>query len=64
MKQGESTENVSISTKIPQSLEELVERAVTGGYYLNISNFVREAITEKLRREGYFPKIDNPRVKA
>ena len=56
MKQAESSENISISTKIPYSLQDLVERAVTGGHYLNVSNFVREAIAEKLQREGYLRK--------
>ena len=56
MKQSESSENIGIGPKIPSSLEVLVERAVTAGHYLNISNFVREAIAEKLQREGYFRK--------
>ena len=59
MRQSESAENLSISTKIPSSLQVLVERAVMGGHYLNISNFVREAIAEKLQREGYFRKTAN-----
>lgn len=56
MIQRKLTENVSVSTKIPHMFNRLVERAVGDGRYLNASNFVREAIAEKLEREGYFLK--------
>ena len=44
---------VYAGTKIPQTLKNAMKKAVINGNYLNISNFIREAIKEKLQREGY-----------
>ncbi len=44
---------VNVGSKIPLSLKELVQEAVSRGPYLNASEFVRGAIKEKLKREGY-----------
>jgi Arc/MetJ-type ribon-helix-helix transcriptional regulator len=40
-------------TKITPVLKNSISTAVESGTYLNASNFVREAIKEKLVREGY-----------
>jgi len=44
---------VNVGSKIPLRLKELLKHAVNNGY-LNTSDFVRDAIKEKLEREGYF----------
>jgi Arc/MetJ-type ribon-helix-helix transcriptional regulator len=49
LKQRNSTH---IGSKIPQKLKTTVERAVINGDYLNMSEFVRDAVKEKLTREG------------
>ena len=41
-----------IGSKIPEKLKISVEKAVTNGDYLNLSEFVRDAVKEKLAREG------------
>jgi len=38
-------------TKIPPGLKRSIEKAVEGGNYLNESDFVRNAIKEKLEKE-------------
>lgn len=42
-------------SKIPQALKIAIEYAITKGSYLNTSNFIRDAIKEKLQREGFVP---------
>lgn len=41
-----------IGSKIPQNQRIILENAVASGDYLNISGFVRDAVKEKLSREG------------
>ena len=41
-----------IGSKIPQKMKTTVEKAVINGDYLNLSEFVRDAVKEKLSREG------------
>ena len=41
-----------IASKIPKNLKTTVEKAVISGDYLNLSEFVRDAVKEKLSREG------------
>ena len=41
-----------VGTKIPPNLKESLEHAVKSGNYLNISDFLRDALKEKLEREG------------
>jgi Arc/MetJ-type ribon-helix-helix transcriptional regulator len=41
-----------IGSKIPQKLKTIVENAVINGDYMNLSEFVRDAVKEKLAREG------------
>ncbi|MDQ6668638.1 MAG: hypothetical protein M3Y53_10505 [Thermoproteota archaeon] len=43
---------VYVGSKIPRFLRQSIETAVMGGKYLNASVFVREAVKEKLDREG------------
>lgn len=45
--------HVNATSRIPRVTEEALINAVSTGVYLNISNFVREAIKEKLEREGF-----------
>jgi Arc/MetJ-type ribon-helix-helix transcriptional regulator len=44
---------VYIGSKIPQTLRKAIRRAVISGNYLNCSDFIRDAIKEKLQREDY-----------
>lgn len=48
-----STNGVYIGSKIAGILKVRIEHAVDNGIYLNISDFVRDAVKEKLRREGF-----------
>jgi Arc/MetJ-type ribon-helix-helix transcriptional regulator len=41
-----------IGSKIPQKLKTAVEKTVINGDYLNLSEFVRDAVKEKLAQEG------------
>lgn len=43
---------VYVGSKIPNILRTSIEKAVSAGKYLNISDFVRDAIKEKIDREG------------
>jgi Arc/MetJ-type ribon-helix-helix transcriptional regulator len=47
-------------SKVPQILKNAIQKAVITGNYLNVSDFIRDAIKEKLRREGFlqFSEID------
>lgn len=42
---------VYVGSKIPNILRASIEKAVLAGKYLNISDFVRDAIKEKIYRE-------------
>jgi Arc/MetJ-type ribon-helix-helix transcriptional regulator len=44
---------VYAGSKIPNTLKKAMGRAVQAGSYLNSSDFIRDAIKEKLHREGY-----------
>jgi Arc/MetJ-type ribon-helix-helix transcriptional regulator len=44
--------SVYIGSKIPLNQKTILENAISNGDYLNISGFVRDAIKEKLVREG------------
>jgi Arc/MetJ-type ribon-helix-helix transcriptional regulator len=44
---------VYAGSKIPYTLQKAMRQAVRAGNYLNSSDFVRDAIKEKLSREGY-----------
>jgi Arc/MetJ-type ribon-helix-helix transcriptional regulator len=44
-----------IGSKIPYILKVRIESAVSNGSYLNVSEFVRNAVKEKLFREGFLP---------
>jgi len=44
---------VYAGSKIPYTLQKAMRQAVRTGNYLNLSDFVRDAIKEKLSREGY-----------
>jgi len=50
----EKNTGVYVGSKIPRALRSSVEKAVQVGPYLNVSDFVRSAIKEKLLAEGYF----------
>ena len=45
-------------SKVPQLLKSAIEKAVKSGNYLNSSDFIRDAIKEKLQREGFI-QTDN-----
>jgi len=45
-------------SKVPQLLKAAIEKAVKSGNYLNASDFIRDAIKEKLQREGFFSHIE------
>lgn len=44
---------VYTGTKIPQILKNSIQKAILTGNYLNCSDFIRDAIKEKLQREGF-----------
>jgi Arc/MetJ-type ribon-helix-helix transcriptional regulator len=45
--------NACVGSKIPKNLRFDLDKAVNDGAYLNISEFVRQAVKEKLWREGF-----------
>jgi Arc/MetJ-type ribon-helix-helix transcriptional regulator len=47
-----------VGSKIPYSLKDAIERAVKTGSYLNISDFIRDAIKEKLERDGFWTRAE------
>jgi Arc/MetJ-type ribon-helix-helix transcriptional regulator len=50
---------VYVGTKVSSILKNSLENTVTSGIYLNASNFVRDAIKEKLKREGFLKNRDH-----
>jgi Arc/MetJ-type ribon-helix-helix transcriptional regulator len=44
---------IYVGSKIPQILKNAINKAVEKGNYLNSSDFIRDAIKEKLQREGH-----------
>jgi Arc/MetJ-type ribon-helix-helix transcriptional regulator len=40
-------------SKVTQILKQSIEKAVRTGWYLNESDFIRDAIKEKLEAEGF-----------
>ena len=54
------TKNVAdyVGSKVPATLKGAIEKAVKTGSYLNISDFTRDAIKEKLEREGFWTKAE------
>ena len=53
---------IYVASKIPESLKLTMEKAVATGSYLNKSEFVRDAIKEKLFKEGFLVKLAVKRV--
>lgn len=51
-------------SKVPQILKKSIEGAITSGNYLNESDFIRDAIREKLQREGYLPILPQNRMES
>jgi Arc/MetJ-type ribon-helix-helix transcriptional regulator len=49
----EKQTGVYIGSKIPQILKRAIHDAIMHGAYLNSSDFIRDAIKEKLQREHY-----------
>jgi Arc/MetJ-type ribon-helix-helix transcriptional regulator len=43
---------VYVGSKIPNILRISIQRAISAGKYLNLSDFIRDAIKEKIDREG------------
>jgi Arc/MetJ-type ribon-helix-helix transcriptional regulator len=52
---------VYIGSKIPHLHREAILAAVSNGNYLNSSDFIRDAIKEKLQREGYILSLQSAR---
>jgi Arc/MetJ-type ribon-helix-helix transcriptional regulator len=46
---------VYAGSKIPHTIKKALQEAITDGNYLNYSDFIRDAIKEKLQREGFIP---------
>lgn len=44
---------IYVGSKIPKLLKDAINRSIERGYYLNHSDFIRDAIKEKLQREGF-----------
>ena len=53
---------IYVASKIPESLKLTMEEAVITGSYLNKSEFVRDAIKEKLSKEGFLIKLPIKKV--
>jgi Arc/MetJ-type ribon-helix-helix transcriptional regulator len=49
--------SVYIGSKIPLNQKTILENAISNGDYLNISGFVRDAVKEKLVREGLLSSL-------
>ena len=47
-----------VGSKIPYSLKDAIEKAVNTGSYLNTSDFISDAIKEKLEREGFWTRAE------
>jgi Arc/MetJ-type ribon-helix-helix transcriptional regulator len=47
-----------VGSKIPCALKSAIQRAVNSGGYLNVSAFIRDAIEEKLEREGFWTRSE------
>jgi Arc/MetJ-type ribon-helix-helix transcriptional regulator len=43
----------NIGSKVPENLRLVLDKAVQEGVYLNLSEFVRQAVKEKLLKEGF-----------
>ena len=48
---------VHIGSKIPLRLKQCLAKVVEEGAYISISDFVRDAVKEKLRKDGYNWKL-------
>ena len=48
---------IYVASKIPENLKQTLDEAITARSYLNISDFLRDAIKEKLSREGFVMKL-------
>jgi Arc/MetJ-type ribon-helix-helix transcriptional regulator len=44
---------VHIGSKIPVSVKRCIAKVVKEGGYISLSDFVRDAVKEKLRKDGY-----------
>ena len=44
---------IYVGSKVPRMLKDAITKAIERGDYLNHSDFIRDAIKEKLRREGF-----------
>jgi Arc/MetJ-type ribon-helix-helix transcriptional regulator len=51
---------VYVASKVPALVRSSIERAVDDGSYLNISDFIRSAVKEKVLKEGYLSKQARP----
>lgn len=49
-------------SKVPQILKDSLEGAIQSGNYLNESDFIRDAIREKLQREGFLQRKELKQV--
>jgi Arc/MetJ-type ribon-helix-helix transcriptional regulator len=49
---------IYVGSKVPQTLRDAISKAIENGEYLNSSDFIRDAIKEKLRKEGFVGSRD------
>jgi Arc/MetJ-type ribon-helix-helix transcriptional regulator len=54
---------IYVGSKIPQVLRDALTKAIEKGDYLNSSDFIRDAIKEKLQREGFAGSKSSTEVK-
>jgi hypothetical protein len=59
-----NTTGIYAGSKIPHALKIAIEHAITKGSYLNTSNFIRDAIKEKLQREGFVPMKESRKTNS
>jgi len=58
---GIKKENVYVTVRMPKTLAELIDRYVLANTHQNRSEFIRDAIREKIRRE--YPDLFNEILK-
>jgi Arc/MetJ-type ribon-helix-helix transcriptional regulator len=54
----EKNSGLYTGSKVPQILKNAIQMAVHSGNYLNSSDFIRDAIKEKLLREGFLQSVN------
>jgi Arc/MetJ-type ribon-helix-helix transcriptional regulator len=49
---------IYVGSKVPFGLKLSLSHAIKSGQYLNVSDFIRDAIKEKLQKEGFLHNVE------